>query len=61
MPLFFDEKLTDKIQVIKEKQKTNIHEYICMSKIEGFENIEQLLEKGKEILKTGNQDFVNMK
>ena len=59
--IIFDEKLTDKIQVIKENKKTNIHEYICMSKIDGFENIEQLLEKGKEILETGNQDFVNHK
>ena len=46
--IIFDEKLTDKIQVIKENQKTNIHEYICMSNIDGFENMEQLLEKGKE-------------
>ena len=59
--IIFDEKLTDKIQVIKENQKTNIHEYICMSNIDGFENMEQLLEKGKEILETGNQDFVNHK
>ena len=57
--IIFDEKLTDKIQVIKENQKTNIHEYICMSNIDGFENIEQLLVKGKEILETGNKDFVN--
>ena len=57
--IIFDEKLTDKIQVIKENQKTNIHEYICMSKIDGFENIEQLLVKGKEILETENKDFVN--
>ena len=57
--IIFDEKLTDKIQVVKKNQKTNIDEYICMSKIEGFENMEQLLAKGKEILETGNQDFVN--
>lgn len=59
--IIFDEKLTDKIQVIKENKKTSINEYISMSKIEGFENIEQLLEKGKEILETGNKDFVNHK
>ena len=59
--IIFDEKLTDKIRVIKENEKTNIHEYICMSNIDGFENIEQLLEKGKEILEAENQDFVNHK
>ena len=57
--IIFDEKLTDKIQVVKENQKTNIQEYICMSNIEGFENIKQLLKKGKELLKRGKQDFVN--
>ena len=57
--IIFDEKLTDKIQVIKENKKTNIHEYICMSNIDGFENIEQLLAKGKEILETGNEEFIN--
>ena len=59
--IIFDEKLTDKIQVIRENQKTNIHEYICMSNIDGFENIEELLAKGKEILETGNEDFINHK
>ena len=57
--IIFDEKLTDKIQVVKENHKTNIQEYICMSNIEGFENIEQLLERGKEILETGNQNFIS--
>ena len=57
--IIFDEKLIDKIQVIKENQKTNIYEYICMSEIDGFENIKQLLAKGKEILETGNKEFIN--
>ena len=57
--IIFDEKLSDKIQVVKENQKTNIQEYICMSNIEGFENIEQLLERGKELLERGKQEFVN--
>ncbi len=57
--IIFDEKLLDKIQVVKENQKTNIQEYICMSNIEGFENIEQLLKTGKELLERGKQEFVN--
>ena len=57
--IIFDEKLSDKIQVVKENQKTNIQEYICMSNIEGYENIEQLLKTGKELLKRGNQEFIN--
>ena len=57
--IIFDEKLTDKIQVIKENRKTNICHYICMSNIDGFENMEELLAKGKEILETGKKDFIN--
>ncbi len=57
--IIFDEKLTDKIQVIRENKKTNIQEYICMSNIDSFENIEELLRSGKEILEIGNKDFIN--
>ena len=59
--IIFDEKLTEKINVIKENKKTNIREYICMSNLEDFENINQLIEKGKEILKNGNEEFINHK
>ena len=57
--IIFDEKLAEKINVIKENEKTNLKEYICMSNIENYENIEQLLKTGKEILETGNQEFIN--
>ena len=57
--IIFDEKLAEKINVIKENEKTNLKEYICMSNIENYENIEQLLKTGKEILEAGNQEFIN--
>ena len=57
--IIFDEKLAEKINIIKENEKTNLKEYICMSNIENYENVEQLLKTGKEILETGNQDFIN--
>ncbi len=57
--IIFDEKLAEKINVIKQNEKTNLKEYICMSNIENYENIEQLLKTGKEILETGNQNFIN--
>ena len=57
--IIFDEKLAEKINVIKQNEKTNLKEYICMSNIENYENIEQLLKTGKEILKKGNQNFIN--
>lgn len=57
--IIFDEKLAEKINVIKENEKTNLKEYICMSNIENYENIEQLLKTGKEILEAENQEFIN--
>ena len=34
--IIFDEKLTERIQEIKEKDKTNVKEYISMGEVEGF-------------------------
>lgn len=57
--IFFDEKLTDKITKIKEEGKTNLTEFICMSKIEGYKSTEELLKLGKELLEKGNTEFIN--
>lgn len=57
--IIFDEKLTDKIELIKQNQNTNIQEYICMSKIENFENIDTLIQQGKGIIETGKRDFID--
>ena len=57
--IIFDQKLEEKIKIVKENQKTNLKEYICMTDIEGFENIHNLIKEGEKILKTGKRDFVD--
>ncbi len=57
--IVFDEKLADNITKIKEKGKTKLSEFICMSKIKGFESIEDLIAKGKKLLSSGKKEFVN--
>lgn len=47
--IVFDSKLTEKMQEIRNNNKTNLNEFICMDKKEGFLSIAELLEKGKKI------------
>jgi long-chain acyl-CoA synthetase len=57
--IFFDEKLTEKIEKIKENGKTNIKEYICMSEIEGYTSVKELLKQGEELLNKGEVEYIN--
>lgn len=57
--IIFDEKLKDIIQEIKENNKTQIQEYICMSEIEGFESIKNLISKGEKLLNEGYEEYLN--
>lgn len=57
--IIFDEKLTDKITKIKEENNTNLTNYICMTKIEGFESIEELIKQGEDLIEKGNIEYIN--
>ncbi len=57
--ILFDEKLVDKINEIKENNKTQIKEFICMSEIEGYKSINNLLNEGEKLLEKGNEEYVN--
>ncbi len=57
--ILFDEKLVDKINEIKENKKTQIKEFICMSEIEGYKSINNLLNEGEKLLEEGNEEYVN--
>ncbi len=56
--LVFDEKYIENIEEIKKRANTKIENYICMSKLEGYDSIPELKEKGKELLKQGNKEYV---
>lgn len=56
--IFFDEKYIEKIEEIKKKNSTNLKEYICMSKIEGYNDINTLKEEGQKLLNQGNKDYI---
>ena len=58
--IIFDEKNLDEINKIKNNGKTKIQKYICMSKLEGYTCIEDLIKKGNELIEKENTDFINM-
>ncbi len=58
--IIFDEKNLDEINKIKNNGKTKIQKYICMSKLEGYTCIEDLIKKGNELIKKENTHFINM-
>ena len=57
--IVFDEKYQGNIDIIKQNGKTNIHNFICMSDLEGYIKFHELLEKGKELVQKGNNEFIN--
>ena len=59
--IVFDEKLTDSMNKLKENGKTNLKEYICMSKIDGFKFMEEIKENGEDLIKVGNREYLDVK
>lgn len=59
--VIFDEKLTDRITEIKNSNNTFLTQYICMSKIEGYQSIVELLVEGEKLLNQGNKEFLTAK
>ena len=59
--IIFDEKLNERITEIKDSNNTFLTQYICMSKIEGYQSIGDLLVEGKKLLKQGNREFLTAK
>ncbi len=59
--LVFDEKYKENIEEIKKRGNVNIENYICMTKQEGYQSIQELKQLGKELLDNGSKDYVEAK
>ncbi|MBR3152664.1 MAG: AMP-binding protein [Clostridia bacterium] len=57
--IVFDKKILELIEEIKKRDNTNLKEFICMDEIEGYKSVKKLINKGKEIIRSGNTDFIN--
>ena len=58
--IYFDEKYIEKIEEIKSRNTTNVKQYICMSKMSGYDDIHTLKEEG-QILEKGNKEYISAK
>ena len=59
--IIFDEKLTDLINQIKQNGKTNLTDFICMGKIDGYKSIAELMEQGQKLIDDGEKEYINCK
>ena len=57
--IVFDEKYIDKIEYIKKNGKTLLKEYICMSKLDGFDDVPTLIENGRKDIESENKEYIN--
>ncbi len=57
--IVFDEKILDKIQEIKERNKTSLVDFICMSEIDEYKNIKDLIKNGEKLIENGKKDYID--
>ena len=57
----FDEKYIENIEEIKKRGNTKLKKYICMSKIEGYEDFWTLKKQGETLLKQGQKEYTKAK
>lgn len=56
--IVFDEKYEENIKQVKQNNKTNIEQYICMSDLDGFISFWNLLVEGRKMIEAGDNSFV---
>ena len=57
----FDEKYIDNIKEIEKRENTNLKEFICMSKQDGYKDFWTLKEQGEKLISQKRNDFINAK
>lgn len=55
----FSEDYADIMRKIKQENKLQVSKFICMDKTEEFTYLADLVEEGKQLLKEGNEEFIN--
>ena len=60
--IIFEENMIDLMKKIKEEKSTNISTYILMDdkKVEGFLNIKELIEVGKDLINHGDRQYIDV-
>ncbi len=58
--LIFDKAHAEIIEELKKSNKTQVTEYICMDKMEGYTSIPELMSYGKKELESGNETYLSL-
>jgi long-chain acyl-CoA synthetase len=56
--IIFENSYIEMIEKIKNNNKTNVKEFICMDEQDEYKNIPNLIKEGKELLEKGNKEFL---
>lgn len=56
--IVFDEKLKEKIEAIQQNQNTQVTEYICMSELEGYASIKELMKQGEDWIEKEDRSYI---
>ena len=59
--IIFDEKYIDKIENIKNEEINSSRIYICMSKLEGFNDVYELISEGSKAIQEGYREYIDCK
>ena len=57
--IVFDSKYEEKIKSIKNKNTTDVKTYICMDELDGFANMEEMIDEGKKQIENGDNKYCN--
>ena len=55
----FDEKYIENIEEIKKRGNSNLQEYICMTKQDGYKDFLELKESGEKLIEKGQTDYID--
>jgi len=59
--IIYEKKYEEIIERIQSKKTTNLKSKICMEKTDNENNIVDIKEKGKQLINSGNKEFINAK
>lgn len=58
--IIFDESVKEVIESIKNNNKTQVQEFICMDKVQEYKYLYDILDEGKKLRESGNKEFENI-
>lgn len=59
--IVFDKEYLETMESIKKSNTTNVQDFICMEKIDGYNDLISIKNQGTELLLTGNSEYKDIK